>query len=175
MSLTDCNGNAVKVGDRIVLVRSGDEDKGRFLTVRKIIFGACDWKCWTCLADDAPTLSASDEGDYSLSSWLRGKDFALVPPEQKQPAPKKPPATFRPMTDIERVAAASLERVRFPPGIPSKAIAKSLVAQAKAPHPTITDRQAESLWRICWTYRRQLPTDVVRDAKARHITGEVAR
>lgn len=167
MSLTDCNGNRVKVGDRIVLVRS--TDKGRILTVRKIVFGACDWKCWTCRADDAATEADSQRGEFSLSSWLRPKDFAVVPPEAKEPAPKKAPANFRPMTDIERVAAAALERVKFPPATSTKRFAQSLVAQAKAPHATITDRQAEHLWRICWTYRRQLPTDVVRDAKARHM------
>lgn len=78
-------------------------------------------------------------------------------------------ATFRPMTAEERVAALGLERVRMAPEI--RSLATSLTRQAKARATTITDKQAASLWRLCWTYRRQLPADIVRDAQSARDRG----
>lgn len=82
-------------------------------------------------------------------------------------------AEFRPMTAEERVAALGLAKVRVDDG--AESLARSLINQAKARTPTITDKQAAALWNLCWTYRRQLTADVVRDAKAKHATGEVTR
>lgn len=67
--------------------------------------------------------------------------------------------TWRPMTDIEKRAAKAISpgKVRYPVASPPKAIARSLSEQAEAAEPQITDKQAESMWRIVARFRRQIP------------------
>ena len=69
-------------------------------------------------------------------------------------------ASWRPMTEPERRAIQSLERVTFPVASPPKRLARHLLAQAQAAEPVITDRQADYLWRVVHTFRRQIPDDI---------------
>ena len=90
---------------------------------------------------------------------------ATEPPAEK---PKREPARWRPMTDLEIEAAKALGRCRLPPATSTKRLALHMAAQAAKDEPQITDRQAEYLWRFCWTYRRQIASAaVVREAKRR--------
>jgi hypothetical protein len=72
------------------------------------------------------------------------------------------------MTDLEIEAAKALGCCRLPPRTSTKRLSGHMVEQALRDEPQITDRQAEYLWRFCWTYRRQIASAaVVREAKRR--------
>jgi hypothetical protein len=75
--MTDCNGLRIARGDRVMLVRR--EDRGRILTVRALIDGACGRKGWACRADDAASDEKSKDNDFTLSSWLWPEDIAKIP------------------------------------------------------------------------------------------------
>lgn len=76
----------------------------------------------------------------------------LVKPEK----PKRAPAEWRPMTDLEKRAAKALVTCRLPPATSTKRIAGHLYGQACLSEPRITDKQARYLWQFCWTFRRQI-------------------
>lgn len=76
---------------------------------------------------------------------------------------------YRAMTAAELSAALALSNVRFPVASPPKRFARHLVSQACAAEPTITDRQADYLWRVVHTYRRQIPERVRALAPRREV------
>ncbi len=63
------------------------------------------------------------------------------------------------MTPIERAATKALARCRFQPGIMTKRFAYDMAA--KPDDYELTPRQEAFLWRACWTFRRQLPPELV--------------
>lgn len=87
------------------------------------------------------------------------------------PKPKREKPVWRAMTDLERVACASLcpGIISYLPGSIPKRIGRDLAAQAAADDPQITDKQASLLWRQAWAYRRQIAdVAVLREARRRH-------
>lgn len=91
-----------------------------------------------------------------------------VPKAEPADKPKREPAKWRPMTDLEIEAATQLGRCRLPPATSTKRLCRHMAAQAQADEPKITDKQAEYLWKFCWTYRRQIASAaVVKEAKQR--------
>ena len=110
--------------------------------------------------------------DYNVP-WL------IIPESWKHPkaksdkpsaAPtKREPAKWRAMTDLEVEAATQLGRCTLPPATGTKRLARHMAAQAAADDPQITDKQAEYLWKFCWTYRRQIAsTAVLKEATRRN-------
>lgn len=68
---------------------------------------------------------------------------------------KRPPAVFRPMTDLEHALALALSGCRFCPASMSKRFARQLRTQADTTR-AITDRQARLLHILAYTFRRQI-------------------
>jgi hypothetical protein len=68
-------------------------------------------------------------------------------------------ADYRPMSDLERARARALGACRFPTACFSKRFARTIAAQATSGE--ITEKQAAMLERLCWTYRRQIPRELV--------------
>lgn len=66
------------------------------------------------------------------------------------------------MTPEEQQAALALAEVRFPPATFAKRFAVNMadIARTRWVHG-ITDKQRQALWQVVYTYRRQLPQDVV--------------
>lgn len=71
---------------------------------------------------------------------------------------------FTPVTDLDRAAIAAINpgRVTFPVASPQKRFARDAQA-AKA----LTSKQRAFLWRIAWTYRRQISDESVLQEAAR--------
>ncbi len=63
------------------------------------------------------------------------------------------------MTPIERAATRALAKCKFQPGIMTKKFAMDMAARAD--DYELTPRQEAFLWRACWTFRRQLPPELV--------------
>lgn len=61
------------------------------------------------------------------------------------------------MTATEIAAARALVRCTFLPGLPPKRFVRQMATAAtNAPETPLTERQAAYLWRLVWSYRRQL-------------------
>lgn len=65
-------------------------------------------------------------------------------------------AIWRPMTKLEQEACEALGRVNYVPGTASKRLGKALAGQARMRNPQITDKQADAMLRMLWTFRRQI-------------------
>lgn len=74
---------------------------------------------------------------------------------------KRAPVVRRPMSSEEREMALHLSRCRFLPGSAAKRFARDIGFEAEHDDPTITERQAAYLRSTVYTYRRQIPRDVV--------------
>ena len=88
---------------------------------------------------------------------------------------RRPPKPWRIMNEREVAAVLALQRVTYPIGAASKRFAHNLAAQLA--DLRITDLQAAYLWKVAYTFRRQLPSDVVAyatEAHSRLIPSEVA-
>lgn len=62
----------------------------------------------------------------------------------------------RPMTDLEKRRAIALGPLRYPVGRFPKGFARDMAALAREANPEVTERQAATLDRLAWTYRKQL-------------------
>ena len=65
--------------------------------------------------------------------------------------------------------ARCLSRCHFVPGTPAKRFARDIGCEAENEEPEITERQAAYLRTLIYTYRRQIPRDVV------SLAGDVAK
>jgi len=103
-----------------------------------------------------------------VSGWAefwRALD-ARAKPVKPEPPPKPPreKVAYREVTELEYQRALALSGCRFPPATFAKRFARELKHQVIA-REEITDRQAACLERFCWTYRRQLPDQLVPPTK----------
>lgn len=64
--------------------------------------------------------------------------------------------------DAAAIAAISTARVTYPVGAPQKRFARDVQSARK-----LTDKQRAFLWRIAWTYRRQITDEAVLHEAAR--------
>lgn len=69
------------------------------------------------------------------------------------------------MTADEATIARALNGCRFLPGSYTKRFVRTVAAMS--PASELTQRQIEHLWRVAWSYRRQLPKNLV-DLAARY-------
>lgn len=93
--------------------------------------------------------------------WLQFKTPPVETPKSSDPAepkskPKREPAQWRQMTELERRACRALGRCSLPPRTATKRLCLSMANQAELEEPKITDKQAVYLWSFVWTYRRQI-------------------
>lgn len=77
-NMLDINGRVVRVGDRICVVKG--DGAGRQLTVRAVKLGALGREGrWSARADDGdPDAPDRPDGDWTWSTWIEGKRFAVV-------------------------------------------------------------------------------------------------
>lgn len=74
------------------------------------------------------------------------------------------------MTPMDKRAACALGCCNFLPGAPAKGFAREMAEKARHCEPTITAKQRAWLWRLVYTYRKQiLDGEVV--AQAARIRG----
>lgn len=74
---------------------------------------------------------------------------------------KRPPVVRRRMSSEEREMAKHLSGCSFLPGSAAKRFARDIGDEAAADEPTITERQSAYLRSCVYTFRRQIPRDVV--------------
>jgi len=63
------------------------------------------------------------------------------------------------MTPNEIRMVDALYRCRFTPGSPQKRFVRKMAARDR--RKALTERQREYLWRVAWSWRRQLPPELV--------------
>lgn len=90
----------------------------------------------------------------------------------------KPRVVRHSMSEQEREMAIALGTCSLLPATAAKRIALTLAARAQAEEPEISDKEAAMLRSLVYTYRRQIPLDIVtlagdvpqqrRDWKAQH-------
>lgn len=73
----------------------------------------------------------------------------------------RPVVPRSPMSDEEREMARHLGRCRFAPATSAKRFAFAIAARAEHDDPEISDREAAYLRSLVYTFRRQIPSDVV--------------
>ncbi len=69
------------------------------------------------------------------------------------------------MTPMDKRAACALGCCNFLPGAPAKGFAREMADKARHCEPTITERQRAWLWKLVYTYRKQiLDSEIVAEA-----------
>lgn len=73
----------------------------------------------------------------------------------------RPPVPRRPMSSEEREMAKHLGRCSFLPATPAKRFAGEIAGRAQLDEPEISESEAGYLRGLVYTFRRQIPADVV--------------
>lgn len=117
---------------------------------------------------EAARLGRAQFGGEVVAFWHRHA-------ERRATRPKREQSVYRRMTADEIQMAQALLRCSFPIASWSKRFARQVGAQAAAQEPKITQRQADAMYRLMHTYRRQLPSALVElAALLERATQEVA-
>lgn len=76
------------------------------------------------------------------------------------------------MDEMDKRAACALGCCTFLPGVPAKRFAQEMAQKARHCEPTITEKQRAWLWKLVYTYRRQIRDAEVVERAARIRSGK---